>query len=294
MGGGGRGLLRAGLSLLALAPAAVAAARPLDGPSDIVVLKRPGVSAYQEVTDEFLEHCRVRARIVNLTGSPPPLHPSDVVLAVGQRAVDAVAGSGARVVSALALRVPFGAIAADAQPAPELALRALRAAHPTVRRVGLVYGPNTDVLVAQSRQPAQALGLTLVKARASDGPGALRELARIAGQVDALWLLPDLEVVVPQVFQYALSLEIRRGIPIVGVSRQQVHSGALLAIDSDPRAVGRQAALLVNQLLDGGSPEHAGSARARGRSLELVVNGDVARRLRADLPALRALGARVE
>ena len=264
-----------------------------DAPLDIVVVKRPGISAYQEVTEEFAENCRVRARVINLVGPAPELHKSDVVLAVGQRALEAVEHSGARVVSALAFRVPYGVIAADVQPPPELSLRALKVARPSVRRVGVVYGPSSDVLVAQMREPAAALGLVLVKARALDGPAAVRELNRISGQIDALWLAPDLDVMVPQLFQYALGLEIRRAIPIVGVSRHQVRSGALLAVDADPRAIGRQAAALVNELLAGVPAEELMAATQTG-SLELVVNADVARRLHADVAALKALGARFD
>ena len=70
-------------------------------------------------------------------------------------------------------------------------------------------------------------------------------------------------------------------------------SGALLAVDADPRAVGRQAAALVNELL-AGVPASELMATAQTGSLELVVNAEVARRLGADVAALKALGARVE
>ena len=33
-------------------------------PTEVVVLKRAGVTAYEEVTEEFGERCRVRARVV--------------------------------------------------------------------------------------------------------------------------------------------------------------------------------------------------------------------------------------
>ena len=277
------------LSVMSATPARAQA------PLDIIVVKRSGVSAYQEVTDEFAENCRVRARVVNLGDGPLRFHPNDVVLAVGQQAVDAVLETPARMVSALAFHVPARAIAADAIPPPELSLRALKAARPSVRRVGVVYGPRTEALVASMEAPARVLGLQLVRARATDGPGAVRALHLIAHAVDAIWLAPDLDVLVPQLFQYALGLQIRENLPLVVVTRQQVKSGGLLAVDAEPRAVGRQAAQLVNELLAGTPAETLVEAGQTG-TLDLVVNGDVARRLGADLASLKALGlsARIE
>src|SRR5207244_2157178 len=137
----------------------------------------------------------------------------DVVLAVGQRALDAVVGSRAHVVAALALDEPPGVISADALPPPELALRALKASRPALRRIGVVYGPRTDALVAR--------------------------------------------------------------------------------MDEAARALGRQAAELANRLLAGEDPA-ALEESGQTSSLELMVNGDVARRLGVSTEALRALGARIE
>ena len=264
----------------------------------VIVLKRAGVTSYEEVVEEFADHCRVRAHVINLDPRTneslrAALRPDDVVLAVGQRAVDAMTGSRARVIAALAFDVPPGMVSADALPPPELTLRALKRARPSVRRVGVVFGPRSEALVRRVAIDAMGLGIQLIPARATDGPGAVRELRRIARSVDALWLAPDLDVLTPQLFQYALILEIQEAIPIAGVTRQQVQSGALLAYDGDPHAVGRQAAELVHRILDGATPAQLGAA-GRAFNIELTVNGDVARRLGADLPALRALGARIE
>ena len=294
VGDGRAGVPRAAGVVALVACLAGAGAARADAPERILVVKRAGIAAYQEVTDEFRENCRVRARVLDLGGGPLPLRPSDVVLAVGQQALDEVRKSGARVVSALALHVPIGTMRADEQPPPELSLKALKVARPSVRRVGVVYGPRSDRLVARMEDAAGPLGLVIVKARAKDGPGAVRQLRRIAdaGIVDALWLAPDLDVLVPQLFQYALTLEIRTGLPVVAVTRQQVKAGALLAVDADPRAVGQQAAQLVNELL-AGTPAEEVMAGSTGR-LELVVNAAVARRLGADVAALKRMGVRVE
>lgn len=290
---------RVALAALALAGAS---ARAEPAPTEIIVVKRPGLTAHSEVAEEFADRCRVRAHVVNLVGGRAAealrraLQPRDVVLAVGQGALDAVAGSRAHVVSALAPNTPPGVIVADELPPPELELRALKAARPRLRRIGLVYGPRTANLVADLEAVARPLGVQLVLVRAIDGPQAVRELRRAVEQppsVDALWIAPDRDVLTSQLFEYALTLEIERALPVAAPTRHLVKSGALLAIDADPRAVGRQAADIANRLLAGEDPTAFAEVGQTG-SLELVVNAEVARRLGADTATLAALGARFE
>lgn len=268
-------------------------ARGEPAPVDIIVVKRADVPAYQVATEEFAEACRVRARVVQLDGAPLHFRPTDIVLAVGQQALDAVRGTEARVVAALALDVPPGVLAADAVPPPEHSLRALKAARPSVRRVGVVYGPHTTTLFLKMMEPARGLGLSLVPMPAHDGPQAVRELFHHVKDIDAVWLAPDAAVITPQLFRYALTVQLRDRLPVVAVTRQQVKAGALLAVDADARAVGRQAAQLVNELLSG-TPAAALAGAERTGTLELTVNAHAARRLGADERALLAMGAREE
>jgi putative ABC transport system substrate-binding protein len=159
-----------------------------------------------------------------------------------------------------------------------------------VRAVGAVYGPRAAGEVSAAEQAAARLGLRLTATRVASGPEAVRVLRALASHVDALWLLGDPDVVTPQVFQYALRLQLERGLPIAAATRQQVHSGALLAVDFNPRDAGRAAAELANHVLDGRASQEVelnGGAR-------ITVNSAVAGRLGADLLALERLGARLE
>src|SRR5262245_45165386 len=72
------------------------------GGGQIFVVKRAGVTVYEEITEEFTDRCRVRARVLtvddyNVAQIRAQLRRGDVVLAVGQRAVDAVVGTPAQV-----------------------------------------------------------------------------------------------------------------------------------------------------------------------------------------------------
>jgi hypothetical protein len=267
-------------------------------PMQVVVVKRAGVMAYEEVAEEFGERCRVRARVVSL--GDDGLHGlrfggDDVVVTVGQEALDAVRGSRARVIPTLAFFAPEGLVGPPAAPHPELILKVLGVARGAkIRAVGVVYGPRTAGVINHAARAAERLGLTLTTMRVSSGPEAVRALHALADKVDALWLPGDSDVITPQVFQYALRLQLERGLPLAAATRQQVHSGALVAADFSSRAAGRIAADLANRYLDGHAAPADGTDVDLYSGARVTVNAAVARRLGADVEALRRMGARLE
>ena len=94
--------------------------------------------------------------------------------------------------------------------------------------------------------------MTLLRdARRRRAAGGARAARAGATSVDAIWLPGDTDVITPQVFQYALRLQLERGLPVAAATRQQVHSGALIAVDFSPRAAGRAAADLANRCSTG-------------------------------------------
>jgi hypothetical protein len=266
-------------------------------PMQVVLVKRAGVTAYDEVSEEFAERCRVRARVVSFGDeglrSTPALSPDDLVVTVGQEALDLLKRTRAHVIPTLAFHVPDGLVGPPATPSPELVLKVLAVARPAIKSVGAVYGPRSEAAIHQATRAAQRLGLLLIATRVSDGPSAVRALHRLSATVDALWLPGDPDVITPQVFQYALRLQLERGLPVAAATRQQVHSGALLAADFSPRAAGRVAADLANRMLDGRAPGEAGDIDLYGGA-RVTVNAAVARRLEIDRAALERMGARIE
>ncbi len=288
--------MRSGAAALALAMLAAPAAR--GEPMQVVVVKRAGVTAYEEVAEEFGERCRVRARVVSFGDDGPHglrFSADDLVVTVGQEALDAVRGTHARVIPTLAFSLPPGLVGPPASPHPELTLKLLAVARAQkIHSVGVVDGPRTAALVAQAARAAERLGLTLVASRVASGPEAVRALHALADKVDALWLPGDPDVITPQVFQYALKLQLERGLPVAAATRQQVHSGALVAADFSPRAAGRAAAELANRYLEGGSAPADPADVDLYSGARVTVNMAVARRLGIDVDALTRMGARCE
>ncbi len=290
------GLRTAAVFLVAAAVAvAVATNAGAANPTEVVLVKRAGVIAYEEVTEAFQEGCRVRARVVNLTTDPvEPMrfHQHQLVITVGQEALDAITAPPGRQIATLAFHLPHTVMGPRASPAPELIFRLLRTARPATRIIGVVYGRRSRELMVAARAAATRLGLELRGAEVDGGPAAVRALRGLVDSVQALWLPGDTDVLTPQLFQYALRLQIERGIPVAAATRQQVHSGALLAVDFSARAAGRSAADLANHILDGKPPSDAGIDLASGA--RMTVNAEMARRLGTDLHALERMGARIE
>ena len=277
---------------------------PSSGPqvTDVVVVKRAGVTAYEEVAEEFAERCRVRARVISFGDEGVSIdrvhcHGGELVVTVGQEALDALAAARLRVIPTMAFHTPDGLLGPPAAPPPALVLKVLQTARPSVHGVGVVFGPRAQQLADAARHQAERLGLELVAVQVKDGPEAVRALHGLSAspRVHAIWLLGDTDVITPQVFQYALMLQLGRGLPVAAATRQQVHSGALLAVDFNPRAAGRAAANIANRLLDGRAVgDHDQDEMELYGGARITVNSLAARRLGVDVRPLERLGAKVE
>jgi ABC-type uncharacterized transport system substrate-binding protein len=116
---------------------------------------------------------------------------------------------------------------------------------------------------------------------------AVRMLRQISRRAQGLWLLTDLQILTPQVLQYALGIQFRRRIILMGATRRHAEQGALLAVDYEPHSLGRRAAGVVNRYL-------AGARRRLGLgpgNIRLTVNRGTARTLRIPVAGLKAAGA---
>ncbi|MCM2271008.1 MAG: ABC transporter substrate-binding protein [candidate division Zixibacteria bacterium] len=125
---------------------------------------------------------------------------------------------------------------------------------PKLRTIGVLYTSNTEALIPQAKQVAKGLGLDLVSIKVSgekELPAAFDSLSRV---VQGIWSLADPNLFSPQATKFILLNALRRGIPLMGFSRNVVESGALFALDFDYKAVGRQAGEIASQILKGAEP----------------------------------------
>lgn len=271
-------------------------------PMQVLLVRTPGLRAVQEVTEAFSEGCRVQFQQVSMGESPADLartrelaQSARVLVAVGQPALELLAGTRARVVYALAPDPPPGAIGTNNAAPPVQTFRALQNIRPRARRILAIYSERGHMRIMAARGAARSLGMELIELPVSTGEGAIRalrelflpareEIARTghvasAAHVDAIWLGADPQLIDVPVLQFVLQLQIQRELPVIAATRQQVHFGALMAVDWPLESVGRHLAWQVNQLLH--DPEHIEvlSRDHPNGNPDIVLNANSARRL---------------
>lgn len=216
-----------------------------------------------------------------------------LIVAVGNRARRGIIESEHRapLLGVLVTRSPQDRIAADAssrvhssvlldQP-PARQLAALRLALPALRRVGIVFGPESRLHVAAFQRAAAESGLQLVVGRV-DSPAMVGAVVqRTLEDSELLLAVPDPAVFNNVSVQNILTAAYRRRVPLMAFSPAYVRAGALLAIYSTPAQVGRQAGEIARAFLAGKPLPPPQSPQ----DFVIGINGDVARSLGIPLQA---------
>lgn len=235
----------------------------------------------------------------------------DVIVAVGLKATQSVANLhlDVPIISTLIPKSSFEEIArrhkTRANPAPLSAvyldqpigrqLDLIRLALPTKKRIGVVLGPESVVLLEQLQAESRRRGLELTAVRIDAESALFPALESVLNQSDVLLSLPDPAVFSSSTIPSVLFATYRHSIPVVGFSPAYVRAGAVMAVYSTPEQ-------LADQVLEGLLPL-AGSGRTLppprypddltvtvnyrvARSLELVIDKEDS--LAAKLGARRA------
>lgn len=162
----------------------------------------------------------------------------------------------------------FG-IATELQPVAQMTM--FRLLFPQVRRIGVLYSADYNgewIREAEALDSDAGLQITSRQvSRSSDLPGALNAMLPA---VDVLWLIPD-----PVVLSDAKSIDLifaeadKHSKAIFAYDEAFARRGAALAITSDVATIGRQAARLAEDLIEGRTP--SGAVRSPAGS-ELTLN----------------------
>jgi len=193
-----------------------------------------------------------------LTGAPPRL-----IVAIGSQAVSGMLASGPRV-PLLAVLVPEAAfqravagfndrpnsaVLLDQPPGRQLA--ALRLALPSLRRIGILLGPESRWQEAAFQRAATETGAQLIVGRVSSPDGLAGALQRTLDDSDLLLAVADPVVFNNTSVQNILTAAYRQRVPLAAFSPAYVKAGALLAVYSTPAQVGRQAGEIARVFLSG-------------------------------------------
>lgn len=255
-----------------LAPLLLLAGPALAGPR-VAVLQSDDLEAYTSPVPAFLDALGEPALVMNLHGRE-----ADAAAAVERmrrEEPDAVFALGAKAAWTMAQHMPdtptvYAAVldpdrygvggsqitGIDATVAPGIFLSQLTGFLPDVARVGVLRGADgsDDSRLADMREAAGSLGLTLVVIEVDSPRQVRRSVLEVADQIDALWLQPERDVLDASTFRFLTAETRRRGMPLLVETENMVSAGALFAVVPDPSGVGRQAATMIERILEGAAP----------------------------------------
>ena len=146
------------------------------------------------------------------------------------------------------------------------------------KNIGVLYDPaKTGNYLKRVARELKQLGLNLVAEPVSDSREIQKKLAKIQGNVDALWMLPDSTVVTTVNMEALLLFSISNNLPVVTFSSQYLNSGAAASLDVDYLDVGQQAGEMTASLLSGGAIAKVPTVDPR--KARLRTNDNVIRKL---------------
>ncbi len=158
----------------------------------------------------------------------------------------------------------------------------VRLALPDARRVGVLWGPDSQVQASALQVATQGRGLQLVTAQIGPGEAAYPALQRVLEDAVLLLAVANPQIYNSSSIQNILLSSYRLRVPFVGFSPSYVQAGAVFAVYSTPAMVGRQTAVMARNVLQGrglpATPQYP-------NEFSVSVNEQVARSLGLKLDA---------
>ncbi|MFH1020353.1 MAG: ABC transporter substrate binding protein [Pseudomonadota bacterium] len=149
---------------------------------------------------------------------------------------------------------------------------------PAMRRVGLLYSPLSETILGQAKEAAALLGLEVVAEPVDRAGDFQRAFKRLAGRVDAFWLLNDPVVYTLENMDWLEDRCLKEKLLCVGQTQNLAKMGLALTVNPDLGQIGGQvAAMARNILLHGQKPGEIGVMEPIGT--QLFVNLKTAKRI---------------
>jgi putative ABC transport system substrate-binding protein len=155
-----------------------------------------------------------------------------------------------------------------------------------LKNIGVIYDPSkTGNMIENAEKKAKDISMNLVKYEINSSKEVPEAMEGLTGRIDALWLLPDSTVVTKKSFSLIKTTTLENKIPLLCTSAVFVKAGALAAVSSDHRDVGRQAAELARKILELSTPGSLGIVYPD--RFKLTVNTDTAKQLGLELEVVQ-------
>lgn len=182
---------------------------------------------------------------------------ADIQVAVGGRAMDALAQADKPTLCILVPRQSFDSARARAKPDPRTfsaiyldqplarQMRLIKQMLPGRSRIGVLLGPNSLQRDKTLQQAARDVQLGLGTEVVAHQEEIIPALKRLMANDQVLLALPDPLIFNRGTAQSILLTSYRAQIPLIAYSKAYVQAGALAAVFSTPRQIGQQAAEIL-------------------------------------------------
>ena len=270
----------------------------------VVIVSSERSAAYAQATEALvgelerggLPRSEVLQLAVTEVPAAGPLTPK-LFVALGSEATHVLASAGlqAPVLCALLPRSSFERAlhSSGRKPSPQLSallldqplnrqLDLIRLALPDARRLGVLWGPESQVQAGALKALALARGLELVEATVGRDESIFTGLKKVLAEADLLLAVPDSQLYNSSSIQNILLASFRARVPLVAFSPAYVRAGALLALHVTPTQVGLQAAAISRSVLQG---KALSATPLYSQDFSVAVNQHVARSLGLTLEA---------
>jgi len=240
--------------------------------SAIVVLKSEDLSAYSEPIESFRNSVDASVQVFDLRGDegvanrvarelgrdPPPL-----IVALGAKAAYTATQKLSEVPLIYAMvdqPLRYGiegplvtGVQMDLDPA--LVVSEFKLFVPDVKRVGILLSvDNLSPAIDTAIVMAEQAGFEVQVERIIGSRELRPAFGRLRPQIDAIWLLPDSQVITPSAFHYLRAEASRSRIPMLAYSPDLVRAGALMCVGPSHDRIGEQLAEMSRQILAGIPP----------------------------------------
>jgi ABC-type uncharacterized transport system substrate-binding protein len=152
-------------------------------------------------------------------------------------------------------------------------LELIRIALPAARRIGVLWGVESQAGAPELRALATSRGLDLLEAVVDREELLFPRLRRVLDGADLLLAVPDAQLFNSGSIQNILLTSFRTKVPLVAFSAAYVRAGALMALYVTPAQLGLQAATMARAVLQG---KALPTAPVYSQDFEVAVNPHVA------------------
>jgi putative tryptophan/tyrosine transport system substrate-binding protein len=138
----------------------------------------------------------------------------------------------------------------SSQTSAEVTLAQFRLFVPKAKTIAIFISESASIeLVSNATEVARNMGYDIKLIRINSSMELRKTLTYLSKEADAIWLLPDSQIITPENFHYITSIANRSKMPILANSDLLANAGALMSVTPDRNGVGQQAADLINTML---------------------------------------------